>query len=267
MHSFFKHVVRSLLHPVLMSGVRLFDNCKIKSIKKNTIDKLETPAIFVVNHSNGHDFPVVAQVIKKHFYILADYTMKKDRVVDILNRMNGCVYVDRKNQESKRCSKVALIKHLKQGHTILLFPEGTWNLHPSRLLLPLNWGCIDLSKETDTPIIPITILYRENNAYVNVGEPFLPAQDKQTEIVVLEEIMSTLLWETMCLFKPLDRATLPNNYEKQFIKEQHDTYKKLDLQYETSVIRNTGNCDNAFAHLNTISPTKQNAFLFNKRMK
>jgi protein involved in polysaccharide export with SLBB domain len=46
-----------------------------------------------------------------------------------------------------------------------------------------------------------------------------------------------------------------------------DTYKKLDLQYETSVIRNINNGNEAFSHLNNIEPTKQNAFLFNKRLK
>lgn len=259
--------LKKFIHPVLVQGTKLFDHCRLQLVGTNTIKQVSEPIIFVVNHSNGHDFPMAAQAIKKHFYILADFTMKKDLVVNALNRMNGCVYVDRKDSDSKKYSKVALVEHLKRGDNILLFPEGTWNLHASRILLPLNWGCIDLSKETNAPIVPITILYKDNQAYVNIGETFLPTEDKQTEIINLEERMSTLLWELMCLFEPMKRATFPNNYEEQFIKEQLATYKKLDLQYETSVIRKSAYCDNAFTHLNDIKPTMQNAFLFNKRLK
>mgnify|MGYP006394162459 CR=1 FL=1 len=160
-----------------------------------------------------------------------------------------------------------MIEHLKCKHNILLFPEGTWNLHPSRSLLPLNWGVIDISKETNVPIVPITIVYRGNQAFANIGKRFLPTVDKRIEIIKLEEKMATLLWESMCLFKPIKRSDLPENYAESFVKEQLATYKKLDLQYETSVIRNTDNDDDAFAHLNTLCLTIQNAFLFNKRLK
>ncbi|MBP3939231.1 MAG: 1-acyl-sn-glycerol-3-phosphate acyltransferase [Clostridia bacterium] len=261
------NIFKKFIHPILLHGTKLFDNCRLRVANENSIAQISEPIIFVVNHSNGHDFPMAAQAIKTHFYILADFTMKKDPIVNSLNRLNGCVYVDRKNTESKKQSKEVLIKHLNKGHNILLFPEGTWNLHPSKLLLPLNWGCIDLSKETNAPIVPITILYRGNQAYVNIGEPFFPIKDKQTEIIVLEELMSTLLWKSMCLFEPMKREMLPNDYEEQFIKEQLQTYKKLDLQYEKSVIRDIGNNYNDFTHLNIIEPKMQNAFLFNKRLK
>ena len=262
-NDFFKKII----HPVLVQGTKLFDHCRLQLVGTNPIKQVSEPIIFVVNHSNGHDFPMVAQAIQKHFYILADFTMKKDIVVNVLNRLNGCVYVDRKNSKSKKNSKDALVDHLKKGHNILLFPEGTWNLHPSKLLLPLNWGCIDLSKETNAPIVPIALLYKENEAFVNIGEPFIPKEDKQIEIINLEERITTLLWETMISFAPLNRSDIPNNFSDSFIEEQLSTYKKLDLQYETSVIRKDSNDTDAFAHLNTITPTICNAFLFNKRLK
>lgn len=261
------HFFKKLIHPILLQGTKIFYKCKIHIINRNAVKDIPEPVIFVVNHSNGHDFPVVAQCIKKHFYILADFTMKKDIIVNLLNRLNGCIYVDRKNPSSKKQSKSKMIDHLKSGHNILLFPEGTWNLNPSRMLLPLNWGVIDISKQISVPIIPITILYRNNQAYVNIGVPFLPTENKQIEIIKLEEKMATLLYESMCLFKPIKRSDLPENYAESFVKEQLATYKKLDLQYETSVIRNSGDNDDVFGHLNKIKPTIQNAFLFNKRLK
>ena len=222
----------------MLLGVKLIDSCKVTIVGENTIDNLTESAIFVVNHTNGHDFQVAAQVIKKHFYILADFTMKKDFIVNTLNRLNGCVYVDRKNSESKKKSKQKLIEHIEKGRNILIFPEGTWNLHPSKLLLPLNWGAVDLSQKTGKPIIPIILLYSDENVYVKIGTPFKPTQDKTVEILNLEEQMSTLLWDLMMQFEPQKRADLPTGYKEKYIKEQLDTYKNFDLEYETSVIRN-----------------------------
>lgn len=261
------HVIKRLLHPVLLMGTKLFDKCRLHIIGTNYIEQLTEPVIFVVNHSNGHDFPIAAQVINKHFYILADFTMKKDPIVNILNRLNGCVYVDRKDSRSRQQSKIELIGHLQQGHNILLFPEGTWNLHPSRLLLPLNWGVIDLAKETDAPIVPIALLYEDKCAYAKVGECFVPTQDKATEIIALEEKMATLVWDLISYIKPVCRSNLPEGYAETYVKLQLDTYRKLDLQYETSVIRSTSDTKYAFDHLSNITPTMQNAFLFNKRLK
>ena len=231
------HIIKTILHPIMLLGVKLIDCSKVTIIGKNPIDNLTESAIFVVNHTNGHDFPVAAQVIKKHFYILADFTMKKDFIVNTLNRLNGCVYVDRKNPTSKKQSKEKLIKHLKCGNNVLLFPEGTWNLHPSRLLLPLNWGAVDLSLKTGKPIIPIVLLYRDKSVYVKIGTPFKSTQDKTVEIMSLEEQMSTLLWDLMMQFESQKRADLPTDYKEKYIKEQLDTYKKFNLEYETSVIR------------------------------
>ena len=265
-NNYANHMIKRLIHPVLLQGTKLFDKCQLHIVGTNYLEQLTEPVIFVVNHSNGHDFPIAAQVIKKHFYILADFTMKKDPIVNILNRLNGCVYVDRKDSRSRQRSKMELIDHLQQGHNILLFPEGTWNLHPSRLLLPLNWGVIDISKETNVPIIPITLLYGANEAFANIGESFFPLQDKETEIKNLEQKMASLLWETRCLFEPMSRGCWPDNYGEQYVKEQLATYKRLDLQYETSVVRSNQRYDDVFAHLDTIRPTMQNAFLFNKRL-
>lgn len=51
--------------------------------------------------------------------------------------------------------------------------------------------------------------------------------------------MSTLLWDLMMQFEPQSRKDLPDNYKEKYIKAQLDTYKKFNLEYETSVIRKT----------------------------
>lgn len=60
---------------------------------------------------------------------------------------------------------------LNKGENILMYPEGTWNLTPSKLMLPLYWGVVDLAKVTEAPIIPIVAEYHQKCCYVKFGQP------------------------------------------------------------------------------------------------
>jgi len=257
--------LRELLHPILLLGVKLTRRLKIEMRNRDNIP--DRPVIFAVNHSNAHDFPTVAQAIKKHFYILADFTMKKDMAVNILNVLNGCIYVDRKDKQSRIQSKDNMIDLLSKGKNILIFPEGTWNFEPDKLLLPFNWGIIDISLETNTPIVPITLGYSDKHCIANIGKPFYPdkTSHKSEEILVLRDIMGTLLWESIESFPKYKCIDYESEY-KCFIEKALSTYKKLDYEYETSVIRKEyDTADEVFAHLNKLTPSSKTAFLYNKR--
>ena len=256
-------MIRKLIHPLLLTAVSV--KYRKIHIKKSGFDisNIKQPVIFVANHTNGYDFPTLSRVIKKHFFILADYTMKTDFVVNVLNQLNGCVYVNRNNKASRNLSKQSIINLLKQRNNILLFPEGTWNLRSSELLLPLNWGVIGISNDLNIPIIPLGIIYCQNNAYVEIGNPYYPTDNMAYEINVLKDIMATLLWKSISK-TPLES----HNYIKSldYKKEQLKTYIKLDLQLESSVIRaEYTNNEEVFLHLNYIRPNHKTAFLFNKR--
>ena len=259
-----KIFLTTLLHPLMYLGVKLF-----KPINTEIIGgKITKNCIYVVNHTNGNDFPTAAQVIKHHFYILADFTMQYDKGVDILNRLNGTVYVDRKSRESRASAKEKLLYVLQNNKNILLFPEGTWNLSPNKLMLPLNWGAIDISIKSQKPIQPIVIHYNENKAYVMIGAPIHPDinNGKGENIGILRDTMSTMMWELLELDPVCKRDNISDDYYDKWLEMQLNTYKKLDLEYETSVIiKEYDTADDVFLHLKRIKPTLYNAFLFNKR--
>ncbi len=57
--------------------------------------------------------------------------------------------MDRGNKQSTKYTKESLIKLLKQGKSILWFPEGTWNMTDNLLMLPMRWGIIEVSQRAD----------------------------------------------------------------------------------------------------------------------
>lgn len=263
----FKTKIKEFLHPFLLLGVRLCLRCKVCIIGEHSIPA-DNNVIFAVNHSNSFDFPVSARVVKRHFIILADATLQEDPAVNLLNRLNGCVYVDRKDRESRAVSKRKILDYLSDGKNILLFPEGTWNLHPCRLMLPLNWGIIDLSKTANVPIVPIVMEYHERTAYVKIGEGYMPAGDKLTEIKCLTDKMATMKWDLIHMLPSLSRNDLQDDYFETYVQSCLDGYRRFDFEYETSVIRKEYDTyDEVYEHLKYIHPTMQNAFLFNKRLK
>jgi len=260
-----KTKIKELLHPVLLLGVRLFSKCKVRIVGDYNIPA-NINVIFAVNHSNAFDFPVSARVVGHHFIILADSTLRKDMAVNLLNRLNGCIYVDRKNRDSRSSSKKKILDYLSDGKNILMFPEGTWNLHPCRLILPLNWGIIDISKTSSCPIIPIVMEYYDNTAYVKIGNAYMPSGDKQKEIQNLTDIMATMKWELISMLPSVSRANLHDDYYEKYVQTCLDGYRRFDLEYESSIIRKDYDTyDDVYTHLNYIKPSKDNAFLLNKK--
>ena len=242
---------RELLHPFLLFGVKKIKNIKLQIFNSHRIPNDGT-FIFAVNHSNANDFPMASQIIKKHFYILADFTMKNDVVVNALNELNGVIYVDRKNKDSRNKSKNEMVKLLTNGKNILMFPEGTWNLEPSKLLLTLNWGIIDIAKLSGVPIIPIVLEYRDNKCIANIGDKFVVDCDsnKEKEILRLTDIMATLKWEIFESFPITPRESIENNYFEKYIEECLKGYKKFDLEYERSTqIRKYDSPDEVFQYI------------------
>lgn len=87
--------------------------------------------------------------------------------------------------------------YITDGQNICVFPEGTWNLTPSKPMLPLYWGIIDIARTTGRPIIPVVLEYRAFDCYVKWGAPiYVSSKDnKQSKIDELSDEMAALRWE------------------------------------------------------------------------
>lgn len=257
---------KETIHPLLLGVVKLIMGNIVVLNGENLPGKDDT-CIYCFNHSNGYDFPTAASVVKNHFYILADCTMKKDLKVDLVNRLNGVVYVDRKDKDNRVESKNRLIQLLLNDINVFMFPEGTWNLSPNLLMLPLNWGIIDIAKISGKPIVPSIIEYREGKTYVNVGKPMTIdlSDDKVEKIKDLRDTMATLRWEIMEMFPVTKREDISDDYYEEFIRRELSTYKKLDFDYESSVILKTSDSpDEVFEPIKKLELTRNTAFLFNR---
>ena len=257
-----------LIHPICVKIAGRMADIKIIPFRNQPIPK-NRPLIFAANHSNVHDVPVVLSVIKKHVYVLAGDEVKDD-INGLAFRLNGVVWVHRGDRENGRIAKKKVLNLLRRKKSILIFPEATWNLTPNLPMLPLHWGVIEFAQETNTPIVPITLEYtNDGKCDYSVGKEILITRNQSKKIAIdnLRDTLATMRWDYWEQYSNKQRASISETDYLEYTKYRLDEYPKLNVEFEkTTILKRYDDFDEVFAHLCTICPTMQNAFLFNKRL-
>ncbi len=232
--------VKRGMNPTLAKGLKATRKHNLTIINEHPDVK---QAIYVANHYDSKDIPVALESIDRHSYVLIS---DEDRFTPggIMLSINGALWLNRRHKKSRQKAAKKVLKHLAKGHNILIYPEATWNLSPNLLMLPMNYGVIGFSLETNVPIIPIGTYYKDNNYYVKFGEPFYPGQTdypiiRESALKVLEgneksieairdlrDQLATLRIELMENFPIANRQELANNYWEEDIARRYNAYKR-----------------------------------------
>ena len=227
------------------------------------------PVIYAANHFCFADTPIMGRITPKRSYIL----LGKQRLGFsdwIYFMLNGVIFVDRKDKEDMAASKQAMAAYLNKGRSIVMFPEGTWNLTENQLMLPMKWGIIDIAKETGAQIIPTLLEYdrEKKKCFVRFDVPmvFAPEDSKAEAIIALRDTLATMRWEFWERNGTFSRASLDMDSERKKLFYSVEEYPPIDWGYESSCIYHLHETtEDAFAHLTQLAPRKENAFLFVRR--
>lgn len=152
-------------------------------IYNSTIDH-QQQYVFVFNHIAYLDIPFIMKAIRKqHFRVLGKAEMTKIPIFGFLYRCT-VVLVDRNNAHARAKSVLQLKSVIKKGISIVISPEGTFNM-THQPLKEFYDGAFRIAIETQTPIKPILFLdaYDRNN--YNSLFSFTPGKAR---IVYLDEI-------------------------------------------------------------------------------
>lgn len=113
------------------------------------------PVLFVSNHEGNFDIPVLIAHVPKPFGFLSKVEVKRIPFIsDWMEEMN-CVFIDRTNRKSSLQSIHDSVDTLKQGHSLLLFPEGTRSKGDG--LKAFKPGFVRIAERASVPIVPIAI--------------------------------------------------------------------------------------------------------------
>lgn len=111
------------------------------------------PCIFVANHISYMDIPMIVKILREPIRVLGKQEMAGIPIFGFVYR-NAVVMVNRKNPEQRQKSVNRLKAVLRQGISIFIFPEGTFN-ETDAPLKSFYDGAFRIALETNTPIQPI----------------------------------------------------------------------------------------------------------------
>jgi 1-acyl-sn-glycerol-3-phosphate acyltransferase len=181
---------------------------------------IDHPAVFVFNHTSYMDIPILMKAFRRQpIRILAKAEMGKVPVFGFIYR-KATVMVQRGSTEARAKSVMQLTSVLRKNISIVIAPEGTFNL-THKPLKEFYDGAFKVAIETQTPIQPVLFL----DAYKRLNyESIFSFTPGRSRAVFLEEV-------------PVKNFTLEDVY---ILKEI--VYKKMEaalIKYKAARINNT----------------------------
>jgi 1-acyl-sn-glycerol-3-phosphate acyltransferase len=124
----------------------------IKKVYEAPHDK-KKDYIFVTNHISFLDAPVIVKAYRQPIRPLGKVEMSKVPVFGFIYR-RAIVAVDRSSPENRYRSVQILKSIIRKGISVLVFPEGTFNM-TNQPLKEFYDGAFRVAIETQTPIKPV----------------------------------------------------------------------------------------------------------------
>jgi 1-acyl-sn-glycerol-3-phosphate acyltransferase len=138
------------------SGMRLAMACIGAPIRVRGLRNLPAgPALCVSNHASYLDGLVLTAALPAHYtFVVQDGAARWPLVGWVIRRM-GVVFVNRSRARSGAVQTRALLKRLRSGESLAMFPEGTFKEAPG--LLGFKDGAFMLAAKADVPVTPVVI--------------------------------------------------------------------------------------------------------------
>lgn len=188
--------------------------------------------IFAPNHSFDEDAIANLSVIDRNAYLLIGTTEQIEHNPTIYAAwLNGMIYVNRKDADSRKSSIEKMQKILNAGNSVLLFPEGGWNNTENLLVQKLFAGPYILSQKANVSVVPIASFNSHNSdkIYVRVGEPLeLAGMNKEEALRILRDAIATMFWKELEEHaERITRDSLDKDCRLNFMEERRQEYLRV----------------------------------------
>ena len=214
------------IHPFLMFLLRV--KSKLSGLtyefvneKRVNVEKGKT-VIYAISHIGKFDYEMLVEACDIFAYPFAgDWELMYATVDDYFLRANGVLWVDTSDKEDRQNSYKFMLKALKQGISMLIYPEAIWNLTENLPMMKIFPGAVQAAKECNVPIVPIAIEQRGKHFYLNVGEEldFLDTEES-IAVQILRDTLATLKWKIWEYLPREKRIEIPDDYHEKFIQER-----------------------------------------------
>ena len=113
------------------------------------------PYVFIMNHQSMFDIPVAFSYLPVNLRFVAKKVLKSIPFLGWYMWRTGMVFVDRSQRSQALASLQKAGKQVRDGATILAYPEGTRSVDGH--ILPFKKGPFVVAIEAGVPIVPVAI--------------------------------------------------------------------------------------------------------------
>ncbi|MCM1005029.1 MAG: 1-acyl-sn-glycerol-3-phosphate acyltransferase [Prevotella sp.] len=151
----FGHKIGGYWAPMIWSrAVCALAFVRVKVVGKENLQKGKS-YVFVANHQGAFDIWAIYGYLGHNFKWLMKKSLEKVPMVGFTCKTVGHVFVDDSSVAGIKNTIEDAQKRLKQGMSLVIFPEGTRSLYGN--MLPFKRGAFMLASEFKMPVVPLTI--------------------------------------------------------------------------------------------------------------
>ncbi|WP_347707725.1 lysophospholipid acyltransferase family protein [Clostridium sp. 1001271B_151109_B4] len=174
----------------------------------------DEPCLFVGNHTSILDIPVIFYSINKPVGFIAKKEVLKIPILSYWLSKGKCIALDRQNPRDAVRMISEGVENLKEGYSMMIFPEGTRSLDGKTL--PFKKGSMKLATKAKVPILPVTIdasftSFEDNNKFKpsTITVTFHKAIEtvnltKDEERTLSEDVRNIIIGSLRDEYKPLN---------------------------------------------------------------
>lgn len=226
--------VERIINFAINSHIKKFANLNVINIEK--LNNIKKPVIFICNHLSNADGLILNKVLKNHdVAFVMGVKLKEDPITNIGVRIVRTIQITPGSPDKSAVTN--LIKHVKSGNNILIFPEGTRSRDGS--MLKAKKGIYLIARLCNVPVVPLCIYgselympidksgnmnheeFRQANVVVKIGDPIdIPDKEKEESKQEYEERIINYLMVNIA-------KMLPDKYR--------GAYKELCIENEGEI--------------------------------
>ncbi len=195
------NIVNSVVGPwsrklVSLSGTKV----EVKGAENIPSDRA---VLIVANHQSNFDIPILLGYVDTPKGFIAKVELETFPVVNRWMRLMECVFMDRNDMRQSAKAIMQGIKNLKNGYSMVVFPEGTRSENGD--LLEFKAGAFKLATKSGVDILPITISgskdimkkgskrIRPANVTVTVSKPIEITEEMKQDTFTLTETIKAII--------------------------------------------------------------------------
>lgn len=132
-------------------------------IKEGTGNIPDEAALYVSNHRSYYDTLICYKYINRPVGYVAKKELLRIPLLSHWMKLIGCVFLDRHDLKEALKSILKAIDTIKQGYSMVIFPEGTRNRRDNKDVPgEFKEGSLKIASKTHCKVVPVAIKNTEN---------------------------------------------------------------------------------------------------------